>query len=117
MLSPANFKQGLPAVGVLLYGSVVTPLYEELLFRGYLWNRLSAIGNSPRRLILYTALLFALWHVGYMVNALVEGNWVAVISKVLVGLCYGLLLGWVRMKTDNRYATCLLHGLMNLLSI
>ena len=117
MLSPANFKQGLPAVGVLLYGSVVTPLYEELIFRGYLWNRLSAIGNSPRRLILYTALLFALWHVGYMVNALVEGNWVAVISKVLVGLCYGLLLGWVRMKTGNCYATCLLHGLMNLLSI
>ena len=93
MLSPANFKQGLPAVGVLLYGSVVTPLYEELLFRGYLWNRLSVIGNSPRRLILYTALLFALWHVGYMVNALVEGNWVAVISKVLVGLCYGLFVG------------------------
>lgn len=117
MLSPSNFKQGLPAVGVLLYGSVVTPLYEELLFKGYLWNRLSAIGNSPRKLVLYTALLFALWHVGYMVNVLVEGNWVAVISKVLVGFCYGLLLGWVRMKTGNCYATCLLHGLMNLLSI
>ena len=55
--------------------------------------------------------------VGYMVNALAEGNWVAVISKVLVGFCYGLLLGWVRMKTGNCYATCLLHGLMNLLSI
>ena len=117
MLSPSNFTQGLPAVGVLLYGSVVTSLYEELIFRGYLWNRLSAIGNGPRKLILYTALLFALWHVGYMVNALAEGNWMAVISKVLVGFCYGLLLGWVRTKTGNCYATCLLHGLMNLLSI
>ena len=67
-------------------------------------------------MILYTALLFAVWHVGYMVNALAEGNWVAVVSKVLVGFCYGLLLGWVRTKTGNCYASCLLHGLMNLLS-
>ncbi len=36
LLSPANFTQGLPAVGIALYGSVVTPLYEELIFRGYL---------------------------------------------------------------------------------
>lgn len=117
LLSPANFTQWLPAVGITLYGSVVTPLYEELIFRGYLWNRLSAIERSPRRLILYTALLFAVWHVGYMVNALAEGNWVAVVSKVLVGFCYGLLLGWVCTKAGNCYASCLLHGLMNLLSI
>ena len=117
LLSPANFTQWLPAVGITLYGSVVTPLYEELIFRGYLWNRLSAIERSPRRLILYTALLFAVWHVGYMVNALAEGNWVAVVSKVLVGFCYGLLLGWVRTKAGNCYASCLLHGLMNRLSI
>lgn len=117
LLSPSNFTKGLPAVGVLLYGSVVTPLYEELIFRGYLWNRLATIENSPRRLILYTALLFALWHVGYMGNALAEGNGIAVISKVLVGFCYGLLLGWVRMKTGNCYSTCLLHGLLNLLSL
>ena len=68
-------------------------------------------------MILYTALLFAVWHVGYMVNALAEGNWVAVVSKVLVGFYYGLLLGWVRTKTGNCYASCLLHGLMNRLSI
>ena len=117
ILSPSNFKQGLPAVGVLLYGSVVTPLYEELLFRGYLWNRLSDVGYSPRRLILCTALLFAVWHVGYMANAIAEGNWFAVISKVMVGLCYGFLLGWVRVKTGNCYSTCLVHGLMNLLSV
>ena len=32
-LSPSNFTQGLPAVGVLLYGSVVTPLYALRLAR------------------------------------------------------------------------------------
>lgn len=117
LLSPANFTQGLPAVGVALYGSVVIPLYEELIFRGYLWNRLSDVGYSPRRLILCTALLFAVWHVGYMANAIAEGNWFAVISKVMVGLCYGFLLGWVRVKTGNCYSTCLVHGLMNLLSV
>ncbi|MGI6571558.1 MAG: type II CAAX prenyl endopeptidase Rce1 family protein [Caldicoprobacterales bacterium] len=26
---------------IIIYGSIVTPVYEELIFRGYIWNRFS----------------------------------------------------------------------------
>ncbi|MBO0410862.1 CPBP family intramembrane metalloprotease [Enterococcus hulanensis] len=43
-----------------------------------------------------------------------EGLPEALIWTVIIGLCYGLVLGLLRLRTKNCYSTMLLHGAMNI---
>ena len=64
-----------------------------------------------------TTILFALWHLAYIdsIAFRVEDVLLSVmVWKVVAGLCFGIVLGAVRMKTKNCYAAILLHGVMNL---
>jgi membrane protease YdiL (CAAX protease family) len=80
---------------------IVTPIGEEILFRGFLfrgWHR------SPRdawAVIVATALLFAAVHVQYDLFVIVQ---------ILV---FGLLLGWFRWATGSTVLCILLHALVN----
>jgi CAAX protease family protein len=86
---------------LLLTVVVVTPIGEEMLFRGFLfrgWHR------SPRDVwpvIVVTALLWAVIHLQYDPY---------VIGQVFA---YGLVLGWLRWVTGSTILTILLHGLIN----
>ena len=115
--SPSNFTGGYQAILLAIYGSVVTPVYEELLFRGYLWNRLNTVISKEWLTYLWSVLLFALWHLGYMVSPILSGNWTTVAWKLAAGLGYGAVLGLVRMKTKNCYSVMLLHGVLNIFMI
>ena len=64
-----------------------------------------------------SAILFSIWHIGYVITPLLQGNLFALFSKMAVGLVYGLILGVVRMKTHNCYSTMLLHGVLNVFSM
>ncbi len=80
---------------------VVTPVGEEVLFRGFLfrgWHR------SPRDVwlvIVATSLLWALSHLQYDFF---------VIAQIFV---VGLILGWFRWVSGSTLLTILLHGLVN----
>jgi uncharacterized protein len=82
--------------------TVLIPIGEESLFRGFLfrgWLR------SPRHawpVILLTAALFAVIHVQY--------DWF-LITQVFA---FGVLFGWIRWATGSTILTMLLHGLVNL---
>lgn len=112
--TPSNFVEGITAILVLIYGSIVTPMYEELLFRGYIWNRLNPFLKVEKNTWLITAVLFSVWHLGYVIPNIWAGDWFAVITKMVVGFAYGILLGYVRLKTQNCYSTILLHGVLNI---
>lgn len=112
--APDNYIKGFPAVLVLVYGSIVTPIYEELLFRGYFWNRMSTVIKNDYDILIINALLFSLWHLGYVLPNLLSGNMFAVTTKLLIGFSYGLLLGFVRVKTKNCYSAIVLHGILNI---
>jgi membrane protease YdiL (CAAX protease family) len=110
------------ALVTLLYSAVATPLFEELLFRGLIWNRLTPHFHSEFRVYLATTVLFGIWHIGYldgvMFNMLangLQGNipWI-MFMKVVVGIVYGIIVGFVRYKTKSVYLGMLMHGLMNL---
>ena len=111
--TPSNFTDGFQAIMLLFYGSIVTPVYEELIFRGYLWNRLNTVISKEIYTFLWSVMLFTVWHLGYMVQQLLSGNWVAVLWKLAAGLGYGIILGIVRIKTKNCYSTMLVHGVLN----
>lgn len=115
--SPSNYKGGIESILLLVYSSIVTPIFEELIFRGYIWNELNQIFTSEWKTYIITTILFALWHLGYISSIAfrVEDDLLNVmIWKVITGLCFGIVLGAVRLKTKNCYSTMILHGVMNL---
>jgi len=84
---------------------VMGPIFEEVLFRGFLFegirrSRLGSIGS-----VLITSLLWTIIHTQYD----------AYFMSVLFAL--GILLGMARLKTGSVYLTILLHSVNNLLAI
>ena len=115
--SPSNYRGGMESVFLLAYSCIVTPIFEEVLFRGYIWNKLNGIWENKWATYLTTSILFGLWHLAYIdsIAFRVEDGLLSVmVCKVVTGLCFGIVLGAVRMKTKNCYAAILLHGVMNL---
>lgn len=110
--TPSNYVEGIRGPIMLLYGSIVTPLYEELLFRGYVWNQLENIYDKSNKIIWINAVLFSIWHLGYIITPLIAGEWMA-LSKLVIGFIYGIIIGFIRFKTKNCYSTFLVHGVLN----
>lgn len=115
--TPSNYIIGISAIITLIYSSIVTPLYEELLFRGYIWNRMKAAISNEVYVYGRNILLFGVWHIGYMIPQITERNYEAVLMKIIAGIGYGAILGFVRSKTKNCYSTFLLHGFLNLFMV
>lgn len=108
---------GAKAIFLLLYGAVIVPVFEELLFRGYVWNRLDAVFGKTGVTYVLSAALFAVWHFGYadsLAMRVQSGLAHALFWKAVTGLCFGLVLGLLRIKCKNSYATMLLHGILNI---
>ena len=59
-------QAGDPATWVtLLCIAAATPIFEEWLFRGYVWRYLRPVFGSGWQLVVVTSVLFGLWHLGY----------------------------------------------------
>lgn len=117
LMTPSNFTGSTQSIILLVYGSIITPIFEELIFRGYVWNKLNMIFSKEWKTYITVTVLFALWHLGYIDSiAFRVGNGLANIMmwKVITGFCFGIVLGAVRIKTKNSYSTILLHGVMNI---
>lgn len=118
VLTPILAKDaGVQAIVLLIYSAVVVPAFEELVFRSVVWNRLKACFSKEWIVWLADSALFALWHFGYadtLAFRVETGLMTALFWKAVTGLCFGLVLGAVRLKTKNSYSTMLLHGVMNI---
>jgi len=107
----------LQVIIVMIYSYIVTPVFEEIVFRGFVWNQLNRVFKKEWTTYLITTLLFAIWHFGYIEGVafrVSDSLATIMIWKMVTGLCFGALLGALRMKTRNCYSTVLLHGIMNL---
>lgn len=80
---------------------VVTPIGEEILFRGFLFRGWHRGARDAWAAIAVTALLFTVVHVQYELF---------VLGQILV---FGLLLGWFRWATGSTVLCIVLHGLIN----
>jgi len=109
--------KALQTIIVMIYSSIITPIFEEIVFRGFIWNKLNTVFKKEWITYLVTTLLFAIWHLGYIEGiAFRSPNGLAttMIWKMITGLCFGIVLGGLRLKTKNCYSTILLHGIMNI---
>ena len=79
---------------------IATPIYEEFLFRGYLFSGIqnSKLGNIGA--LLLSALLFSAIHF--------RGLFIGIFI-----FCLGLLLGWARIKTKGVFVPIIMHFLWN----
>lgn len=80
---------------------VVTPIGEEILFRGFLFRGWLKTPRDVWPVIVVVALMWALIHVQY--------DWY-VIAQVFV---FGLLLGWIRWASGSTILAIVLHALIN----
>jgi membrane protease YdiL (CAAX protease family) len=104
---------------------LVFPLFEEPIFRGWIWNQVSPVIPAKRNGIFTTVLvsaLFAVWHLGYwdVVSLHMKaGTSTAVIihimlMKMVIAAIIGIFTGIFRWKTGNIYASILFHAAWNL---
>jgi membrane protease YdiL (CAAX protease family) len=90
----------LPGLALLIL--VVAPVFEEILFRGFLFEELEASPLDPMAAIVLTSILWTLLHIQY--------DWHALVQIFVMGL----LLGSVRRWSGSTPLAALLHILMNM---
>lgn len=103
----------------MIFG-IVVPAFEELLFRGYLWNNVQnslKTKNSGIITWIIITLSFGLWHIGYMDVFLLHPKEFTlmplIINKIMIGLVLGAIVGYIRLKTGKVYGPFLFHGFWN----
>jgi uncharacterized protein len=85
---------------VMIYSIALMPaFFEELAFRGILFNHLSFV-LSDRLVILFTSFMFAALHLN-----LISLMWL---------VPFGLLLGYLRMKYDTIWYGIIFHFVFNI---
>ena len=50
---------------MILYSGIITPVFEEILFRGTIWNKLRCYIKKEWKIYLLVTALFGLWHMEY----------------------------------------------------
>jgi uncharacterized protein len=81
---------------------VMTPIGEEVLFRGFLYRGWLRGPNDAWAVIFVTAALWALIHLQY--------DWYTT-GQIFA---FGLMLGWMRWATGSTILAILLHAMINL---
>lgn len=105
----------------LILSTIVTPIFEELIFRGYVWNLLKKNIKSEFKVYIITTIFFAIWHFGYIdiiwFKMSLRGELTIIpftmVMKAIIGLSFGIVIGLIRYKAKNCYATILMHSIMN----
>lgn len=86
----------------LLFTVIFPPIFEELAFRGFLFNQLRNVAN-PNVTIIATALIFALVHFSFL--------------SILWIFPFGLVLGYLRHRYKTLWLGMLVHFIHNLLIV
>lgn len=105
--------------------AVMIPVFEELLFRGWVWSRLEATlkGKFAGALTwLVNSALFAIWHMGYFDIYLLKAfpaspqiePGIFVIMKLAITFVIGLMVAFLRCRTHRAYGSLAMHMLINL---
>lgn len=81
---------------------VVVPVFEELFFRGYLFESIRKYRVGAAGAICITSIIWALSHF--------ESDYVIVMGCIF----FGLLFGYMRFKTKSVWTAVYMHSLYNL---
>ncbi len=80
-----------------IYGCIVAPVTEELLFRGFILKNLSRV--SQRFGIVCSAILFGLWHEN--------------LPQFILAFCMGIFMGYLTVKHNSLVPAIVAHMAVN----
>ncbi len=108
----------------LIYNAIITVIFEEFIFRGYIFKEISLMKNDLIAYIVST-LLFGIWHFGYIDTIIWRTSLFYTNSdivnimfwKVITGIVIGIVLGFFRYKNKNVYSSILIHTFINTFGI
>ena len=89
----------------LLLLVAIQPIAEEIFFRGFLLEKFESSAGAPIA-ILTTSVLFGLAHMSY-----------GKIYPVILPIVFGIILGYVVIKTKNLYSAIIAHIIFNVIVI
>lgn len=87
-------------VPTILAFPVFNALAEELMFRWILWDGLAELARVPIAILIIQAVIFGLCHYHGFPN-----GWLGVV----LAFCYGLMLGFIRHKSNGLLAPIVTH--------
>jgi membrane protease YdiL (CAAX protease family) len=97
-------KIGIDLALLLLGITVLAPVGEELVFRGFLFRALAQSRLGAAGAIVLTALVWAGLHF--------DKSWLGMAAMLFTGLAWG----WLRWRTQSTLATIAVHALNNLVA-
>ena len=104
----------------LVYNAIITVIFEEIIFRGFIFKEISLMKNDLTAYIIST-ILFGVWHLGYIDTIIwrtslfsLDANIANIMFwKVITGMIIGIVLGFFRYKNKNVYSSMLVHTFIN----
>lgn len=93
-----NLVGGTSIIPIIIFIGILSPIIEEIVFRGVLLNKLRRYGDKTA--IYFTALTFALFH----------GN----LSQFFYAFVLGLIFGYIAINTNTIKYTIILHIAINM---
>jgi membrane protease YdiL (CAAX protease family) len=122
VFTPYTFSWEIDVLVMGIIFGLITPAFEEFMFRGYIWNKIEnsdEMINSGVLTWITVTLLFSIWHLGYLDVFLLHPMAAQVnltmilISKMGIGIVLGSIVGYLRLKTGKTYASYIFHGFWN----
>lgn len=111
-------KTSIESILPLLYTAIMTPIYEELLFRSYIWNVLKQENEDEVRVYFLTTVLFSIYHIGYIDTIIMTSGFnhmtLMILIKCSLMLSYGFFIGFFRYRIKNSYSCILVHSFINI---
>jgi membrane protease YdiL (CAAX protease family) len=103
-------------VFIACYAVILTPVFEEIMFRGYIQSSLAALKTPFLLTDLITTALFLVPHcIGWNFQGVLSAN--LTIGGISVIAILSLVLGFVRYTSKSLVGNVLLHVINNLVSI
>lgn len=103
---------------ILIYTTIMIPVYEEILFRSYIWNVLKEGNKEELKIYILTTILFSLYHIGYIDTVIMTNGFNNIVLIIFIKCClmlsYGLFIGFFRYKIKNSYSCILIHSFINI---
>lgn len=93
-------------VTMMTLSVLIVPVFEELFFREYIWNYLNNFIKSKSKVICITSILSGIYNIGYVDvihNYIMLYNnsyytFEVIISKIIIGTVFGIVLGIVKSR-------------------
>lgn len=89
-----NIQYSLPIFSGFIIHCIITPICEEIIFRGIIFNRLKRYTNIPNSIII-SALIFGIYH----------GN----LPQLIYAFIMGIIIATIYNKTNNLLSPVLFH--------